>query len=209
METRSENFFAAFKGRDLGVLTVLHWDGKLLPDFIGKIKVDRLPVLITYDGKEKMLRIPKIESGSERTKPLRCTNCCKIGNLPIKYKLCCDTSSSNMGRFQGACVYLVQILQLDLLYLPCRHHIYEMILRGAFDEKISQSSGPTISIFKNFQKSWPKISNQKFIQELKMSMSASQFRIQMKYLSLQCKLYKKSSSCAKITANSWSSSSFS
>ena len=25
------NFFAAFKGRDLGVLTV-HWDGKLLPD---------------------------------------------------------------------------------------------------------------------------------------------------------------------------------
>ena len=80
--------------------------------------------------------------------------------------VCCDTSS-NMGRFQGACVYLEQILQRDLLYLPCRHHIYEILLRGAFDEKISQSSGPTISIFKKCQETWPKISKQKFILGIK------------------------------------------
>ena len=72
-----------------------------------------------------------------------------------------------MGRFQGACVYFEQILQRDLLCLPCRHHIYELILSGAFDEKISQSSGPTISIFKKFQESWPKISKQKFIPGIK------------------------------------------
>ena len=46
-------------------------------------------------------------------------------------------------------------------------------------------------------------------QGLKMTMSTSQFMVQMKYLSLQCKLCKKSTSRAKITAKSWSSSSFS
>ena len=40
-------------------------------------------------------------------------------------------------------------------------------MRGVFDEKISQSSGPTISIFKKFQESWPKISKQKFIPGIK------------------------------------------
>ena len=149
------------------MLTV-HWDGKLLPDLIGQGKVDRLPVLITYDGNEKMLGIPKIESGSGTNQAFSVHKLLQDWGLPDKVQaVCCDTTSSNMGRFQGACVYLEQILKRDLLYLPCRHHIYEIILRGAFDEKISQSSGPTsgptISIFKKFQESWPRISKQKFL----------------------------------------------
>ena len=40
-------------------------------------------------------------------------------------------------------------------------------MRGAFDKKISQSSRPSISIFKKFQESWPKICKQKFIPGIK------------------------------------------
>ena len=42
---------------------VVHWDRKLLPDIIGKQKVDRLPVILSGVETEQLLGIPKITSG--------------------------------------------------------------------------------------------------------------------------------------------------
>lgn len=55
------------------------------------------------------------------------------GVTDVVQALCCDTTASNTGRLNGACVLLEQKLGRDLLYLPCRHHIYEIILRGVFE----------------------------------------------------------------------------
>ena len=39
---------------------VVHWDGKILPEISGLGEVDRLPVLVSEDGMEKLLGISKI-----------------------------------------------------------------------------------------------------------------------------------------------------
>lgn len=50
----------------------------------------------------------------------------------------------------------------DLLYLACRHHMYEIALRAAFAEKMSKSSAAEVTIFKGFQKAWPKMDQSNF-----------------------------------------------
>jgi hypothetical protein len=41
---------------------VLHWDGKILPKIFGEGSVDRMPVLVSGDGMEKLLGVPKMRS---------------------------------------------------------------------------------------------------------------------------------------------------
>lgn len=68
--------------------------------------------------------------------------------------LCCDTTASNSGRLKGAAIILEQLLGKDLLYLPCRHHIFELILQAAFEEKMPASTRPKVALFQNFRKAW-------------------------------------------------------
>jgi len=37
---------------------VVHWDGKILPKIFGKGKVDRLPILVSGEGNDKVLSVP-------------------------------------------------------------------------------------------------------------------------------------------------------
>lgn len=41
------------------------------------------------------------------------------------------------------------------MYLPCRHHIYEIVLRSVFDHKFGSKSGPNVPLFQRFQLAWP------------------------------------------------------
>ncbi|KAJ8416198.1 hypothetical protein AAFF_G00382200 [Aldrovandia affinis] len=43
-----------------------------------------------------------------------------------------DTTSSNTGRNNGACVLIEQQLKKDLLYFACRHHVLELLFAEAF-----------------------------------------------------------------------------
>lgn len=62
-----------------------------------------------------------------------------------------DTTASNSGRLNCTCVLLEQKLGRNLLFLACRHHIFEIILQAAFIEaKFAPSSGPDIPLFKRF-----------------------------------------------------------
>ncbi|KAL4098132.1 hypothetical protein QTP88_022794 [Uroleucon formosanum] len=103
---------------------VVHWDKKLLPALTGKGLVDRLPIVASFNGHEQLLAF------------------------------CSDTTASNTGRLNGACVLLEQLLEREIVYLPCRHHIYEIVLKSVFDLKLSGTSGPDVAIFKRFQLAW-------------------------------------------------------
>lgn len=37
-----------------------HWDGKLMVDLTGREKVDRLPILVSGDGIQKILAVPNL-----------------------------------------------------------------------------------------------------------------------------------------------------
>lgn len=66
-----------------------------------------------------------------------------------------DTTASNSGRSNGACVLLEQKLKKELLSLACRHHIHELIVGRVFDTIVEVSSGPNIKIFMRFCEFWP------------------------------------------------------
>lgn len=67
-----------------------------------------------------------------------------------------------LGRIGGTCVLLEQWLERSLLYLPCRHHIYEIILRSVFNHKFGSTSGPNVPLFQRFQSAWPKLNLNNF-----------------------------------------------
>lgn len=159
---RAEKLRSDFNISEAEAVTV-HWDGKLLPALTGKEHVDRLPVLVTGRGKEQLLGIPAISSSSGENQASAVHHLLEEWELTEKVQaLCCDTTASNMGRLKGASVMLEQKLGKDILYLPCRHHIYEVVLRSVFEERMSKSSGPNIPYFQKFQQAWPNINKTNF-----------------------------------------------
>jgi len=39
----------------------IQWNGKLLPALTGKCNVDRLPIVVSYNGKGQLLRVPSLD----------------------------------------------------------------------------------------------------------------------------------------------------
>ena len=64
-----------------------------------------------------------------------------------------NVTSANTERHIGACAILEHKLESDLLMLACRHHVYELMLKGAFAAKKIVSAPTTVSL-ENFKKAW-------------------------------------------------------
>ncbi|XP_074113966.1 uncharacterized protein LOC141537025 [Cotesia typhae] len=56
--------------------------------------------------------------------------------------MCFDTTAVNTGIHNGTCKAIEKTLGRELIWLPCRHHIFEIILRSAFEVYWPVSSGP-------------------------------------------------------------------
>ncbi|XP_050531470.1 uncharacterized protein LOC126900072 [Daktulosphaira vitifoliae] len=132
---------------------VLHWDGKLLPGIINRAKVDRLPILVSFEGVSQLLGFPKIESDSGENQVNAIFDLLQVWDVKNKIQaLCCDTTASNTGRLNDACILLKQLLERNVLYLPCRRHILELVLKNVFKVKLNLcTTGPVVSIFKNLK----------------------------------------------------------
>ena len=140
----------------------LHWDSKLLPALnVRGTKEERLPIVISYENKEKLLAVPKLANSSGKEQVQAVFNTINEWNLEIKVQiLCCDTTSSNTGRINGACLLLEQKLDRKLLLFACRHHVYELVLKSVFEAKIHQvSTNPDIPLFKIFKENWKNVNH--------------------------------------------------
>lgn len=103
-----------FTKTNIDTITV-HWDGKLLPSMTNKEQVDRIAIIVTYDGCEKLIGIPKLSSGSGKNQALSVFQVLEEWNLIDQVQvLCCDTTASNTGRLNGACILLEQELNRNL-----------------------------------------------------------------------------------------------
>lgn len=141
---------------------VVHWDSKLLSVVSGSETEDRLAIIITDGDVEQVIGIPVIPNSTGREQARAVFEVLLEWGMTDKVKaLCCDTTASNFGRVNGCCNLLEQMLEKDLLYLPCRHHIYELILKGAFDKLMPPSTGPDVPLFKRFKQSWSEIDSTK------------------------------------------------
>ena len=138
-------------------LTV-HWDGKIVPAVDGGPAVDRLPVLVSGDGVEKLLAVPCLPNGTgEATANAVVTTLEDWGVENRVMALSFDTTASNTGLVSGACTIVEQRLGHDVLHLACRHHIYELVCEKAFTTCFGPSSGPEIQLFKRFKNNWEQL----------------------------------------------------
>jgi len=140
-----------FKECDLQAM-VLHWDGKLLPNLMEKEIIDRLAIVISNGDVEKILAVPVLEHGTAEAQASIILDTLTDWNLNDSVKaLSFDTTAVNSGQIGGTCVLLERNLGKKLLYLPCRHHIFEIVVRSIFDCKMGKSTGKDVPIFKRFQ----------------------------------------------------------
>lgn len=137
---------------------VVHWDGKILVDLFGRSKVDRIAVLVSCNGTTQFLGAPKIESGSGANITQAVYDILVEWEIAEKVVACSfDTTSSNTGNDNGACVLLEDLLGRKLIKLACRHHVFEIILKNVFEKKHGASSAPETQIFNRFADVWNNI----------------------------------------------------
>ena len=71
--------------------------------------------------------------------------------------LCCNITASNTGRINGACINLEKLLNCDLLYFPCCHHKFELVLRSYFDSLMGATSGPDMLLLTRYREALEKL----------------------------------------------------
>lgn len=49
-----------------------------------------------------------------------------------------------------------------MLYLPCRHHIHELILKSVFEVYWKKQTGPNVPLLNAFQKKWKEINQAQY-----------------------------------------------
>lgn len=141
----------------------VHWDGKLIEDITGHKTVDRLPILVSGQGVDQLLAVPKLSHGTGEACASAVYDTILSWNLSDKIKcFCFDTTAVNTGLRAGACILLEQKMEKDALWMACRHHIMEILLEAIVVQALGPSSGPEILIFKRFRSAWPNIDQNKF-----------------------------------------------
>ncbi|XP_074105382.1 uncharacterized protein LOC141531445 [Cotesia typhae] len=137
---------------------VVHWDGKMLNDLVGSKSVEWLPVILTAFGTEQLLGVPKMNSGTADNQTSAILSTLSEWGITNYVKaMCFDTTAVNTGIHNGTCKAIEKTLGRELIWLPCRHHIFEIILRSAFEVYWPVSSGPNVPMFGRFKKSWDEI----------------------------------------------------
>lgn len=70
--------------------------------------------------------------------------------------MCFDTTASNTGIYNDACVLLEQQFRKDFLNIACCH-VYELRVAAVFNILMAPSSGPTIKFVQRFVEKWSTI----------------------------------------------------
>jgi hypothetical protein len=146
---------------------VVHWDGKIMHDSTNlqdpKSKVDRIAVGVTGLDIEKILGIIKIPSGTGQAQANATFQLLTIWEvIGDIVGMCFDTTASNTGSKNGACVLLEKLVERNLLYFACRHHTHEVVIAEIYSLLFEPSRGPNIALFERFQRCWPSINTANF-----------------------------------------------
>ena len=140
----------------VNVPLIIHWDGKLVEGMADEGIAERLPILVSGDGIQKLLMVPKLAAGTGVLTGQAVYDAAKEWDLVENIiGMCLDTTASNTGLKEGACVHLMQHVKRNLLHFACRHHVLELVVGAAFIVCFGPSSGPEIPLFKRFVKWWP------------------------------------------------------
>ena len=111
----------------------INFDGKLMKGLEGYGKVNRLAVVLVQETEKKLLCIAKMEQSTGSVEAEKIREVLVEWGVAEKIIACgFDTTSSNTGVNKGCCVILQTLLNRQILWLACRHHIPELIIGAAF-----------------------------------------------------------------------------
>lgn len=134
---------------------VVHWDSKACTNSVGE-KDEKLSIAVSFNGKTKMLACPIIQDKRGITQAAAVLDALRCWGIEKNIiGMCFDTTPSNTGVNIGACTYIQK--EMDVLQLPCRHHIMELIVGCAFQTCKSLEDNTVnedILIFKKFKEAW-------------------------------------------------------
>ena len=105
--------------------------------------MDRLPVLVSGVGVNKLLAVPGLpnETGVAAADAIMTAlNDWGIENQVIALSF--YTTALNTGLAAGACTLVEQRLGHEVLHLACRHHINELVCDKALSTCFGPTSGP-------------------------------------------------------------------
>lgn len=147
---------------EANVPLTVHWDGKIVQEWSGE-KVDRLAILVSGHGVEKLLATPKLQHGTGQAQADAVLKTLAYWDIEDRIVgLSFDTTASNTGKSGGACVLIERALDRHLLNLACRHHIMELVADKVFVECFGPSSGPNIQLFLRLTERWNFINTSDF-----------------------------------------------
>ena len=142
-------------------LSQVCFDGKLLPSLGGFGKDNRLAVVIIQEDENQILAVARVSSGTGEAE----ANCVKatldaweIAELIIACGF--DTTSTNTGVHTGGCKILQDLLGRQILWLACRHHIGELIVKAAFHTIFGKTKSPVEPICALLKDSWNSLNTQ-------------------------------------------------
>lgn len=146
------NTFSVRPGEQLFV----RWDGKLMQDLKdSNKKVERVAVVVRRKKMNELLGVKVVENSTGEEQATAVMQLLRERNL-TEYVcgLVFDTTASNTGRKIGACLLLEKYLGRSLLNLACRHHVYELVLRAAYEAAFAGTSSPDVPVFNRFKAEW-------------------------------------------------------
>ena len=119
---------------------LLHWDGKLLPDIAGsKTLVDRVAILVTSGKTEQLLAVPKIGRGTGEEQSNACVRALEDWQIaPMVEGIVFDTTAANTGLKIRACTLLEKALGKELIWIACRHRVFEVMLSNVCSVHLGQ-----------------------------------------------------------------------
>lgn len=134
-----------------------------MPNLTGKEKTDRLPIIVSHLNGSQLLGVPELSSGTGKNTANAVYDILRDWDIVNKVQAASyDTTAANTGATNGAVSLLQNQLGHDLLQLPCRHHIYELVLKSAFASKFGSTTGPVSPIFQRFKGDWKNIDKSKY-----------------------------------------------
>ncbi|XP_076333078.1 uncharacterized protein LOC143237560 [Tachypleus tridentatus] len=136
-----------------------------MPDLVGREKIERLAILVSGEGVEKILSVPKIDSGDANSVASEIGSVLVECNVKDRIKsLCFDTTATNTGSKSGVYLRIEMLLERKLLHLACIHHILKILLSAVFSTLVIETSkSPDITLVLNFRDCWPKSNKTKYI----------------------------------------------
>ena len=139
----------------------IHFDGKLVWE--SGEKAGHLAVVLSGGPNCKILSAKMIEDGTGKSEANEVLSSLKDWDLQSCIcSMCFDTTSTNTGWIKGACVLIEKGLDRPLLWLACRHHIPELLLKAVWVCLFGEDMAPTIKEFEKFKANWDSLDKSNF-----------------------------------------------